>query len=264
MLALWVSARGRACWNTSGQPATSGSPLVAVTDGGRPWPPGSLLASLPEGSRQRLLGLGAERQYPRAGQVLINEGGRSTAVYLLLVGSVKVTAATDVGDALLAIRASGDLVGELVALDGRPRLATVTTAGPVTARVIGQSEFVVVLSRDPELALAVARSVSDKLRSATSRRIDFTGCDATTRFARVLLDLATRYGQQTPAGQTICCPLTQTELATVAGSAEPTVQRMLRQFKADGIVATGYREITVLDIAALRKRAFPPSVGRQA
>lgn len=99
----------------------------------------------------------------------------------------------------------------------------------------------------------MARSVSDKLRSATSRRIDFAGCDATTRFAWVLLDLATRYGQPTPAGQTICCPLTQAELATLAGSAEPTV----RQFKADGIVATGYRETTVLDIAALRKRAFP-------
>ncbi len=228
-----------------------------MTNGGRPWPPGSLLAGLSEGSRQRLLGLGTERQYPRAGRVLINEGSRSTAVYLLLAGSVKVTGATDAGDALLAIRVGGDLVGELVALDGRPRLATVTTAGPVTARVIGQPEFVALLSRDPELALAVARGVSDKLRSATSRRIDFTGCDATARFARVLLDLATRYGQQTPAGQTICCPLTQTELATLAGSAEPTVQRMLRQFKADGIVATGYRETAVLDIAALRKRAFP-------
>jgi len=144
-----------------------------------------------------------------------------------------------------------------VALDGRPRLATVTTAGPVTARVIGQSEFRAVLSRDPELALAVACSISDKLRSATSQRINFTGCDATTRFARVLLDLATRYGQQTAAGQRICCPLTQTEMATLAGSAEPTVQRMLRRFKADGIVATRYRETTVLDLAALRKRAFP-------
>jgi CRP-like cAMP-binding protein len=204
-----------------------------------------------------LLGLGAERQYPGAGRVLIHEGGRSTVVYLLLSGSVKVTGATDTGDALLAIRVGGDLVGELVALDGRPRLATVTTAGPVTARVIGQSEFVAVLSRDPTLALAVARGVSDKLRSATSRRIDFTGCDATTRFARVLLELATRYGRPTSAGQTIRCPLTQTELATLAGSAEPTVQRMLRQFKADGMVATGYRETTVLDITALRKRAFP-------
>ncbi|MGO9725351.1 MAG: Crp/Fnr family transcriptional regulator [Streptosporangiaceae bacterium] len=226
-----------------------------MTDGGRPCAPGSLLAGLPGGSRQRLPGLGPERQYPRAGRVLINEGSRSTAVYLLFAGSVKVTGATDAGDALLAIRVDGDLVGELVALDGRPRLATVTIAGPVTARVIGHSESVALLSRDPGLARAVARSVSDKLRSATSPRIDLTGCDATTRLARVLSDLATRCGQQTPAGQTICGPLTQTEPATPAGLAEPTVWRTLRQFKADDIIATGCRETTVLDIAALRKRA---------
>jgi CRP-like cAMP-binding protein len=178
-------------------------------------------------------------------------------VYLLLAGSVKVTGATDEGDSLLAIRVGGDLVGELAALDGRPRLATVTTAGPLIAQVIAGAEFVGLLSRDPELSLAVTRGVTDKLRTATSRRVEFTGCDVNTRFARVLLELAERYGEQAPQGRTIGCPLTQTELATLAGAAEPTVQRALRQLKADGIVATGYRVTTVLDMAALRQRAYP-------
>jgi CRP/FNR family cyclic AMP-dependent transcriptional regulator len=189
--------------------------------------------------------------------VLIREGDVTTVTYLLLAGSVKVTGATDGGDALLAIRVGGDVVGELAALDGRPRVATVTTAGPVVARVIGRADFLGLLGRDPELALAVSRGVSDKLRTATSRRIEFTGCDVNTRFARVLLELAERYGEQTPAGRTTGPPLTQTELATLAGAAEPTVQRSLRQLKADGIVAIGYRVTTVLDMGALRKRAFP-------
>jgi CRP-like cAMP-binding protein len=61
----------------------------------------------------------------------------------------------------------------------------------------------------------------------------------------------------TLVGQTISCPLTQAELATLAGAAEPTVQRTLRQLKADGIISTGYRETTVRDMDALRRRAFP-------
>jgi CRP-like cAMP-binding protein len=145
----------------------------------------------------------------------------------------------------------------LAALDGRPRLATVTTAGPVTARVIGRGEFTGLLGRDSDLSVAIASSVADKLRTATSRRVDFAGCDVTTRFARVLLDLAQRYGEQTLEGRRICCPLTQTELATLAGAAEPTVQRTLRQLKAEGIVSIGYRETTVLDMGLLRQRAFP-------
>jgi CRP-like cAMP-binding protein len=107
------------------------------------------------------------------------------------------------------------------------------------------------------VALAISRGVTDKLRSATARRVDFTGCDVATRFARVLLELVIRYGQQTRAGTVIRCPLTQTELAALVGAAEPTIQRVLRQLRADGVVTTGYRETTVLDITRLRRRAFP-------
>ena len=224
---------------------------------GTPWPPGSLLFDLTEPSRQRLLTLGAKSQYADPGRILIREGESSTVVFLLLAGTVKVTGATDEGDALLAIRVGGDVVGELSALDGRPRLATVTTAGPVIARVIGRAEFAGLLGRDAELAAAIARSIADKLRSATSRRIDFAGCDVTTRLARVLLDLAERYGKQATTGRTIGCPLTQTELATLIGAGEPTVQRTLRQLKAGGIVATGYRETTIIDMDRLRDCAFP-------
>jgi CRP-like cAMP-binding protein len=174
-----------------------------------------------------------------------------------LAGVVKVTGATDEGDALLAIRVGGDLVGELSAMDNRPRSATVTTVGPLIARVISQGEFVAFVARNPEVALAVARGVGDKLRAATARRIDFTGCDVATRFARVLLELAVRYGEQTGAAVVIRCPLTQTELATLVGAAEPTIQRVLRQLRTDGVVATGYRETAVLDMAGLRRRAFP-------
>jgi CRP/FNR family cyclic AMP-dependent transcriptional regulator len=248
----------RACGGKLKAVILPGRPLITVNDGRGPWPPGSLLASLPEASRQRLLGLGAKQQYAGAGRILVREGDKGTVVYLLLAGSVKVTGATDDGDALLAVRVGGDIVGELAALDGRPRAATVTTAGPVIARIIGQAEFLGLLTRDPALSLALTREVSDKLRSATSRRIEFTRCDVNTRFARVLLDLAERYGENTPAGRTIGCPLTQTELATLAGAAEPTVQRSLRQLKAEGVVSIGYRVTTVLDMDALRRRAFPP------
>lgn len=103
--------------------------------------------------------------------------------------------------------------------------------------------------------------MTDKLRAATARRIDFTGCDVATRFARTMLDLAVRYGERTPAGTVIRCSLTQTELATLVGAAEPTIQRALRQLRIDGIVTTGYRQTTVQDMTALERRAFPGPAG---
>src|SRR5581483_9178510 len=143
-------------------------PNMDGNDHQRPWPSGSLLAGLHSATRAAFLSLGVRRQYPESGRVLIREGDTTTSVYLLLAGWVKVTGTVDGQDALLALRVGGDIVGELAALDGRPRLATVTTAGPVVARAISRADFVGLLNRDPRLALAVTRGVSDKLRTATS------------------------------------------------------------------------------------------------
>jgi CRP/FNR family transcriptional regulator, cyclic AMP receptor protein len=237
-----------------------GANSMHTAPGGGTWPAGSLLGGLQPSARERLLGLGAKQQYTDSGRILIREGDSSGFVFLLLAGMVKVSGTTESGEALLAIRVAGDIVGELSALDGRPRLATVTTAGSVIAKAISPRDFLGFLAKNPDVALAVTRQITDRLRTATARRIDFTSLDVATRFARVLLELAERYGERTKAGTVIRCPLTQTELAALAGASEPTVQRVLRQLRAEDLVTTGYRETTVLDMDGLRRRAFPGQV----
>jgi CRP-like cAMP-binding protein len=220
------------------------------------WPPGSLLDDLTPTSRADLLALGVPRRY-RPGEVLLVEGEYSTHVILLRAGHVKVTARLDddQGVALLAIRAGGDTVGELAALDGRPRSATVTAVDRVEANVISKAELHDFLRRDSTAALALSRTVSSRLRSATRRRIDFAGCEVKVRLARILAELAHAYGRDTPAGRAIGVTLTQPELAALVGAAEVTVHKTLRDLRSEGIVATGYRNITVLDEGRLRKLA---------
>lgn len=237
----------------------------AGTDSTGGWPASSFLGSLEGPPLQHVLRLGVKRQFPGPDHVLIREGFTTNAVYLLLTGIVKITCATEESSALIAIRTGGDVVGEMAALDGLPRSATVTTAGPVIARVISQGEFIAVLRRDPEMALVLNKSVSEKLRETTTRLVDFGSCPASVRVARILLELSVHCGIDRPHGRVIDCPLTQTELATLAGSTEPTAQRALRQLRASGVVASGYRETTILDLDGLRRAAYPPSLaGRRA
>jgi CRP-like cAMP-binding protein len=105
---------------------------LPAPDGGRHvrgtwrWPPASLLGSLDAESRERLLEPGTMREYP-ADRRLISQGDTSTFAVVLLDGVVKVTGVSSAGrEALLAIRAGGDIVGELAAIDGRPRSCTIT------------------------------------------------------------------------------------------------------------------------------------------
>lgn len=219
------------------------------------WPPTSLLASVGDASRNRLLSSGTMREYP-ADRRLITQGDTSTFVVALLDGVVKVTGVSSSGrEALLAIRIGGDILGELAAIDNRPRSCTVTACGPVTGCVIMQADFLAVLARDRSLAEAVSRSVVAKLRAGTERQMEFAAFDAPTRFARVLRELAGSYGERSGNRVTISWPVTQNELASLASVAEPTAQKALRQLRKAGVISTGYRSLTIEDFSALNRIA---------
>ena len=212
------------------------------------WPAGSLLGTLPASIQQGLLRLGVRQQF-EAGKVLLRQGERSTHAILMLDGFVKVTASTEAGDvALLDIRAGGDLVGELAALDGQPRSATVTAAGSVIVQLIDQAELSAYLRDNPDAWFAVTCGIAAKLRWATRRRIDFSGGSAMVRLMRVLIELAESYGKPgRGGGVAITASLTQPELAALVGAAERTVHKALAELRERGLISTGYRRITVLD-----------------
>ncbi|MFB8213499.1 MULTISPECIES: Crp/Fnr family transcriptional regulator [Streptomyces] len=220
------------------------------------WPGSSLLGSLTAPARGRLLALGAVRRY-EADHVLMREGERTAFVLVLLHGVVKATGrAPDGRNALLAVRMGGDLVGEFAAADGGPRSATVTTCGDVVARAVGREEFLACTRDDPGIAHAVNAAVVAKLRAANTHRVDFTGCDAATRLARVLHQIVMTRGERSGAGAVIRWPITQPELATLSGTAEPTVQKVLRRFRRAGVISTGYRTVRVEDLDRLSDLAF--------
>lgn len=219
------------------------------------WPPSSLLGSLTKTSRDRLLEPGTTRQYP-ASQVLIREGDTTKFVVVLLDGVVKATGLTlDGKEALLAIRVGGDIVGEFAALDEGPRSSTVTTCGTVVGRVIRQADFRAAMHRDNLLAETVNRAVVAKARAANARRIEFAGYDAPTRLARVLRELAVRYGERSGNHVVIAWRLTQPEIASLAAVAEPTAQKALRALRERGVIATGYRSLTIVDFCELNRIA---------
>lgn len=216
------------------------------------WPAGTLMARLDRRERVRLLRLGF-RKDAGTGTVLLRQGTSDTHVILLHRGLTKVTSTTADGHtALLAIRVAGDMIGEMAALNGRPRSATVTTCGPCAYGVIRLHEFQTFLTNHPDAALRVAGMVADRLRWANEFRVEFASYPARVRLARVIVKIAQTYGYLTPAGLFIGVQLTQPELASLCGAAEITVQKVLREFRRDGLIDTGYRRITVLDAPGLR------------
>ncbi|WP_372408228.1 Crp/Fnr family transcriptional regulator [Streptomyces luteireticuli] len=235
------------------------------------WPARSLLGMLPEPARQELLGLGTEVRFD-AGDVLLSEGAHDRHVLLLLSGFAKVTATLENGQvSLLAVRVGGETVGEMAAVDGVdgvdgddgvPRSATVTACGPMAARVLQPAALRELLMRRPEVGMALTRIVSDRLRWANRRRMEFRGYPVKVRLARLLVEFAAAYGQPEHGGGVVMgCGLTQPELAALTGAAETTVHKGLRELREEGLLETGYRSTTIRDLARLRRVAELPGGG---
>ena len=219
------------------------------------WSPNTFLGGLPEPAAKELVALSTRRHFA-PGRIVLREGDRETHVELLISGFVKVTTSVDGFETLLGIRGPGEVVGEVGALTGQPRNATVTTCGRVTAGVLSRTVFEDFLRRHPGAAARVTAAVAGQLSWANRRRTDFAVYPAHVRLARLLVEIADLCGRPTPdGGVEIGVPLSQPELATMIAIAQATVQNAIRDLRGRGLLSTGYRRLTILDPAGLRALA---------
>lgn len=225
------------------------------------WPRTSFLADLDIPVLRDFITTGELIRFGK-GDVLLIEGEAPAHAFLLLDSYVKVTAHLDTGgQALLAIRMAGDVVGEIGIMDGGDRTATVIPCAykDVVAVRLGREDLHGLLSRHPDAAMSLTSAISRKLRSATRRRVDITGCPAPVRMARAVLELAEDYGHPTDrgTGTLIGVNVTQIELGTLIGVGETTAQRALRGLRNDGLLTNFGRRLLVPDMAALRAASWP-------
>jgi CRP/FNR family cyclic AMP-dependent transcriptional regulator len=213
--------------------------------------PGSFLARLPEDQVTELLGIGTRRTFEPS-RTLMRQGDRSTHVELVRSGFVKITNVVDGTEILMGIRVPGDLVGEMAGLTGKPRVATASACGKVVSYVITLANFQRFLANHPNATIAMAAVMAERLRWANERRTDFAARRVDVRLAHVLVEIAEVCGRPGPEGVTIGVPLSQPELATMIGVKDATIQKVFRDLRAAGLVQTGYRRVTVLDLPALR------------
>lgn len=190
------------------------------------------------------------------GQALFHEGQLPDRVVLLRSGRVKVTSTTPAGrEVVLAFRGPGELVGELGAIDDAPRSATIVAVDRVEALTIPPGDFMAFLEEHSSASLALIRVLSQRLRDADAKRVEFAALDTLGRVAHRLLELCERFGDPEDGAIRIALPLSQEELAGWTGSSLESVGRALQTMRALHWITTRRREIRVLDLDALRRAA---------
>jgi CRP/FNR family cyclic AMP-dependent transcriptional regulator len=200
---------------------------------------------------QRLRRRGVAKAAP-----VLRAGSAGEDVIVVLEGRVKLVAAGAGGrEVVLAIRGPGELIGEMAVFGGIRRTATGVAVDDVEVGSISGKDFRTFLTEHPDVGLVLIRMLVRRLAEADRDRIDLATHDSIGRVAKRLLELAADHGVPAEVGRRIDLSLSQDELASWTGATRETVSRALRLMRALGWIATDRRTITVLDPAALERRA---------
>jgi len=198
------------------------------------------LSSIPDGFVRELAALGRVRSYPRH-TVFITEGDSSDSVFVILTGKVKIFIADTEGhEMILDTQGPGDYVGEM-ALDGKPRSASVMTLEPSTFSVVPRDPLLEEIRRRPEFALEIIGRIIDRARLATNSVKDLALLDVYGRVARLLLNMAVEKDGKLLIPE----KLTQQEIAERVGASRDMVSRIFRDLTQGGYISVEHRFITI-------------------
>jgi CRP/FNR family transcriptional regulator, cyclic AMP receptor protein len=210
------------------------------------------------GERNALWGIGLSKDY-LAGAIICNEGDLATCVFILLAGWVKILSTTKDGhEIVLALRGDGDIVGEIGAENDRRRNATIQAIGKVRTLIVPYDKFYSFLDTNLGAGHAYRRVVTHRWKHADEilriRQVTTGG----QRLAALVLDLAGRHGRVISDGVIdLVIPLSQEELASLAGTSRATVTRAFDNWRRRGLIRTRQHRITIIDPEGLRRVAVP-------
>lgn len=195
----------------------------------------------------------------RRDETVFHQGDPGNALYVIASGGVKVVLPSpDAGEsAILATLGPGDFFGELALLDGGAHSASVIALEATEALVLGRADFEQLFETQPGLRRALVASLARELRRLTGHveALHFLGLRE-----RLALRLAALAGIDAGGpGDEIRREwlYTQAELAGMVGGSRESINRLLADFSARGIVRFERDLLVVPDPAKLLAEGRP-------
>lgn len=214
-----------------------------------------LLADVPEEALHALLTIARRRTFSR-GEVVFHRGDPADSLNLIRKGRFSVRIATPLGDtAMLDVLGPGDAFGELALLGREPdRSATVSALEPAETSSIHRGDFERLRREHPIVNDVLIGILTDRLRRLADQLVEAYYVPADRRVLRRVCELAELYGSGDGDGDVVI-PLTQEEIAELAGTSRATVNRVLREAERRGTVELRRGRTAVLDLGGLLRRS---------
>ncbi len=162
-------------------------------------------------------------EMPR-GTLVFDIGDAERVIYLVKRGAVRIVRETPDGkDVTVALLGPGDLFGEESLFDRRARTTHAVVVEDALLCTSRADDLFALLSRDPALALNVAKVLSERLDNAQSTMEDLAYARVGDRIEHLMRKLAVEHGIPVKGGLRIDVRLTHADVASLVGSTRETV-----------------------------------------
>lgn len=212
-----------------------------------------LLEPLSDADRERVLKAARSRRYARH-EVLFHEDDPGDCLHLVKVGRLGVQVGLESGESLtLTVLSPGDAFGELAVL-GKPhrRTATVVAWEPSETLSLTGEAFTALCRDNPPIERLELSLLAERVDQLSRRLLEALYVGVERRVYRRLVELCGIYGDGAP-GTVI--PLSQDEVAGLAGASRPTVNQVIQRLVSDGVLSASRRRIEILRPDELGRRA---------
>lgn len=192
-----------------------------------------LFSRLTTAQTEALGGAVHKRRFKR-GEPLVLQGEKSDALFLLLTGRARVSAADARGrEVILATLMPGDYLGEMSLIDNEPHSASVHALVQTDVLELGRAEFVRCLQDNASMSLVVMQGLVKRLRHADRKIESLALLDVYGRVAHALIDLA-----ETDANgqQLIHEKISRQDMAKTIGASREMVSRVMKDLETRGFI----------------------------
>jgi CRP/FNR family transcriptional regulator len=199
-----------------------------------------------------LLRVGSTRRRVRRGEYLFHAGAPFHALYGIRAGSFKTVLLTEDGREQVT---GFHMAGEVLGLDS---VGSEVCGGDAIA--LEDSEVVEIpfveldalACRDPALQRELFRLLAGEIQRERGLMLLLGSMRAEERLAAFLLNLSRRLAARGWSATQFLLRMTREEIGSLLGLKLETVSRILSRFQAEGLISVRNREITILEMCALK------------
>lgn len=188
-----------------------------------------------------------------AGQQIIGHQDESKDVYFIVAGRVRVIVNSASGkEVMFRDLDAGTTFGELSAIDGEVRSASVVALAPTVLATMSADYFHRVLQSHPDVARRLMTYLVGLVRRLSDRVVEFSILAVKNRIHAELLRLARDQGYDGNTAVIVPAP-THAEIASRVSTHREAVTRELNALARDGLIRRERRGLVIDDVAHLAR-----------